>query len=180
MSAIMRALRNDHRNLSRLMDLLTEQLDIIQGEGKPDFELIMDVVEYVDTYPDLVHHPREDALFERYLERYDDGLRGSIEVLMEEHRHLRDLTSALRMSVDGVLHDSPLEREAFIGQLAAFIARQRRHIDMEEGEVFPALEQRLSEEDWQAAEERVPAKADPLFGEEVQNQFSALYRRIAD
>lgn len=179
MMGILDDLHRDHRNLARLLDLLTDQMEILQAEGRPDLAVLRDMVDYVETYPDLVHHPKEDVLFERYLRQFDgDGARGVIEGLMAEHKELKDLTSELKDSIEGVLHDMPLEREAFVAQLADFIARQRRHLDTEEAQVFPLLRDGLSDVDFEAAERAIPARTDPLFGVEVQKQFEALYLRI--
>lgn len=178
MNAILDSLHQDHKNFAKLLGFLSEQLERVQHEGIPDFELLLDVVDYIESYPDLVHHPKEDIIFARYLETHDDGNAQIVMALMEDHRELKGMTAALRSSLEGILHDAPLERESLAQQLAGFLDRQWKHLNAEEADVFPMLQRVLSQEDWEAVVAEFPEKADPLFGGNLQQQYQSLYDRI--
>jgi hemerythrin-like domain-containing protein len=177
MAAILDDLHADHRNFARLLTLLGRQLRVIREEGFADMELLLDMVDYIESYPDLIHHPREDLLFARYLEHHREE-REAVLRLMQEHIELKQLTAALRTAVEGVLHDAPIEREAFAAQLEEFIERQRRHLNTEEAEVFPLLARTFDEQDWRSVESNLPDSSDPLFGEQLKQQYEGLYKRI--
>ena len=56
-------LREDHRNMAVMLDLLSRQVDRIKDGERPDYELIHDIMRYMTTYSDAVHHPKEDVLY---------------------------------------------------------------------------------------------------------------------
>jgi hemerythrin-like domain-containing protein len=61
---ILEELRQDLRNMALLLDLLERECDHIREGSSTDFELIHDIMHYMTTYPDTVHHPKEDLLYE--------------------------------------------------------------------------------------------------------------------
>jgi hypothetical protein len=65
---VMRSLREDHRNLAKLLDLLEREVKRFDEAGAVDYELMQSIVAYCLDYPDKVHHPREDRLLERLRE----------------------------------------------------------------------------------------------------------------
>lgn len=180
MASIMDQLHQDHRNLARVLTVIEQQLLTLRHAGEADFALLNDALDYVEHYPDLVHHPREDLLFERYLANPAAPARHAVERLSAEHRELKAMTEALRSALEAVLQDTPLEREPLVAQLETYVERQRRHIDTEEAEIFPLLLRELREEDWQAAEEVLAGRSDPLFGGGRDRPYEALYQRLLD
>lgn len=54
---ILEDLRQDHRNMALLPDLLDCECDRIREGSPADLELIRDIMQYMTTYPDAVHHP---------------------------------------------------------------------------------------------------------------------------
>lgn len=177
MHAIMDALHGDHKNFSRLLSLVTEELVLLQQGQFPDFNLLLDLIDYVENYPDLYHHPREDAIYRIYMERHEEG-REAIENLIREHKALRGLTEELRASVEALLHDAIVPKGQLADQLADFIAKQASHLNTEERDIFPLLNRSLTEEEWQRIESEVPIQEDPLFGEHPAEDYRALYDRI--
>ena len=81
MSEIMRQLRDDHRNVALMMDLLERQLDAVHRMERADFDLMHDVMRYMTRYPDQVHHPKEDLMFER-MGADEPGLARAIEDIL--------------------------------------------------------------------------------------------------
>ncbi|MGB2130660.1 MAG: hypothetical protein ACPHXW_04480, partial [Marinobacterium sp.] len=72
----------------------------------------------------------------------------------------------------------PMDR--FTDQLDAFVSAEKRHLDFEEGEIFPRLDALASEADWQQLEQQIPRPADPLFGEHQAEQYRELYRALLE
>ncbi len=177
MSEVMAALHRDHIHFSRVLNLLQESLGELRAGEDPDFDLVHDMLDYLSHYADLYHHPKEDVIYHYQLER-SSAEAEHIDRLLDEHRALRQITDALRAATDGILGGTVILRQEYADQVAEFLDKQRAHLNLEEAEVFPYLEQTLATSDWAIIEERAPTRADPLFGPDLATQFEGLYRRI--
>ena len=167
----------DHINVSKVLNLLTQQYKIMQTDEAPDYILISDILDYFHNYPDHIHHPKENAVFEEYLKHHDES-QDTLRELMVEHKDMARLTRDLREIIDSVLDGAMVAKDSLVQQLADFIDRQQRHMDTEEGRVFPLLREKLTSSDFQRIDANLPPKEDPLFGEVVQKQYEALYQHI--
>ena len=179
MNDLMQALHADHVNFSRLLNILTENLQILRDCGRPDYTVMLDIIEYLEDYADLYHHPKEDAIYEICLERNPEA-QAVITELMQQHHSLKQSTSSLRKTLEGLLHDAVIPKTRFIIQLADFIERQTMHLDAEEANILPFLNLQLTAQDWVRIEALIPARADPLFGGAQARRYDALYERIAE
>lgn len=177
MTDVIDTLQREHRNIRRLLELLQQQTDVLGAGERPDFDLLIDLLDYIANYPGVIHHPKEDAVFRVYLERSDQGA-DTIRALLREHDTLRDVTKELRDALSGVDQDVFVPRERLEQQCRAYVDLQRRHMAVEESAVFPLVRRALKPADWKRIEADIPLKADPLFGEEVQEEYRALYDRI--
>ena len=64
-------LHQDHRVLAHILEALDRQQALIHAGHEPDYELLEEILSYMADYPDRFHHPTEDAIFQRYLEKPD-------------------------------------------------------------------------------------------------------------
>ena len=64
----------EHVNFSQLLALFERELARFHEGERPDYELMLDIVDYLRYYPDRFHHAREDVAFERLAAR-DPNLR---------------------------------------------------------------------------------------------------------
>ncbi|RLA29647.1 MAG: hypothetical protein DRR11_15055, partial [Gammaproteobacteria bacterium] len=55
---VLAELRQDHQNMTLMLNLLERESNLIYADGDPDFELLADVMHYMTVYPDAVHHPK--------------------------------------------------------------------------------------------------------------------------
>ncbi|MCG8371175.1 MAG: hemerythrin domain-containing protein, partial [Proteobacteria bacterium] len=60
---IMAELRDDHRNMAIVLDLLEDIVAEMEAGRDPDFELFDEIMRYMTVYPDAVHHPKEDVVY---------------------------------------------------------------------------------------------------------------------
>ena len=72
MHPLLQKLTRDHENLSRLLDVLEKQLDDFHQGQEHDLDLMCELVEYIESYEDQVHHPTEDLVYERFKSLTDD------------------------------------------------------------------------------------------------------------
>ncbi|MFQ5763893.1 MAG: hemerythrin domain-containing protein [Rhodospirillales bacterium] len=179
MPKILDELREDHKNLVRLFDLLGRELKVFKDGGQPDYGLVEHILDYCLNYPDLCHHPKEDLIFEK-LQARDPAAAGVIGNLHQEHERLSKLTWRFAAAVGNVLEDEHLPREWFLDVANDFLNFSRNHMQMEEVLFFPAARKNLTADDWaalDAAAEKVP---DPLFGDDRSEKYRDLYREIMD
>lgn len=177
MSDIIHKLRIDHLNISRLLDILEEQLQLFHEGDKPDYVLMLDIMQYMTHYPDLFHHPKEDLIFKKLVER-DASARLVVNDLLKKHEVLAEKGGKFSESLRTVLNEFMVERETVETQGRDYITTLRHHIDVEEGQVFPLASKVLADEDWEEIDNSMDAMEDPLFGDVVQKEYLALYEYI--
>ncbi|MBS99059.1 MAG: hypothetical protein CMI01_10315 [Oceanospirillaceae bacterium] len=178
--AIMTELHQEHVNLKRLLDMLDRKVEKFRNGTHPNFQLMSDVVSYVGGYADTHHHPREDRMF-----HYFAGRDAEVDKLTAEcerdHEALKHLSSQLKDSIEGVLHDAAVvELDKLVDHLARFVQRENEHLNFEEEKVFPALDAVATQADWQALDAEIPSPSDPLFGLKQSEEYRDLYQALAE
>jgi hemerythrin-like domain-containing protein len=143
----------EHDHILKTLNLLEMQfLDLCRG-GMPDFSLMRSILEYVQAYPEQVHHPIEDRIFSILLERVDET--ALIRQLMAEHAELETETRKIRESLK-LLESGAVSKEDIRDQLSNFLIRQRQHMYIEEEKIHPLIESTLTKEDWDHVQSAVP------------------------
>jgi hemerythrin-like domain-containing protein len=177
MNRLLERLDLEHRRLARLLDLLDKLLDGFHDGAEPDYELICEMLEYMESYADQVHHPTEDLIFRRVLERAgtDQPVLG---ILMQQHRTLVELNRRFRQSLEGVVHEEVLRRDEVESQGRELVDTLRRHMVLEDSEAFPLVHQLLLPEDWEELALAAPDANDPIFGTPDPARFRALYQHL--
>ena len=51
----------EHVNFARLLNVLEQQLQAFHQDEHPDYALMLDICDYLQNFPDVYHHPREDV-----------------------------------------------------------------------------------------------------------------------
>ncbi|NJO67747.1 MAG: hemerythrin domain-containing protein [Rhodospirillales bacterium] len=177
MSEVIRVLRREHANMASLVKTLDAQVAEFEKGNKPDYEVIRSAIDYFLSFPDLYHHPKEDLIYARLVERDPETAR-KIGDLRSEHERLAAQTKKFSAGVTAILDDAQVPRESFVMWAHDFIHLQMAHMRMEEELFFPAALSALSEEDWAALEQEMTSEDDPLFGENVGARFETLRKNI--
>jgi hemerythrin-like domain-containing protein len=148
-------LRDEHRYMSLLLDALEEK---IQGEDEipaPDYFLIHDVVRYMHEYPDAVHHPTEDLMFDKLVAR-DPATKSAVRDLQRDHEKLTGNTDRiLKLLRAAEVEQSAKASNAVREACNLYIDRLRAHMQTEESELFPRAIDRLAPWDWKIIERRL-------------------------
>ena len=178
MNTIMTELHQDHVHLSRLLDIMDEQLVILSTDGDPDLSLMSDIVNYIQHYPDLVHHPKEDQVYKVFRER-SDHWNDEVDALLKEHHNLPETTLEFFRLLEGAANGSLIvSRDELSERVERFVKLQRAHMSQEENNIFPVIEKTLTDEDWAKVEKNLIRHADPLFGSNVEDCYKNLYQSI--
>ncbi len=177
MRNVVEELRQEHRNLAKLLNALEMQISIFADGRLPDYDVIQAIASYFLDYPDICHHPKEDLLAAKLLEKVGDeaaNLRG----LATQHEELGVLSRRFAHMVQRVLDEAELPRDEFVRSAGEFISSQRHHMQMEEKYFLPLAEKRLDAADIAELDAKIFSQSDPLFGPEVEELYKALSQSI--
>jgi hemerythrin-like domain-containing protein len=177
MSQLLERLHQDHKHLALLLDLLERLLDMFHAGEEPDYELMCEMLEYIENYADQVHHPSEDLIFKR-LQTHADQHHAVLGVLMRQHEVLSEITRTFRQSLEGIVHEEVLRRDEVEAQGRELVETLRIHLNLEETEAFPLAREALTAEDWEAIEAAASKVADPLFSARDPARFRTLYQHL--
>jgi len=179
MNTLMTQLHGDHRNLESLLVILEGQLTVFEAGDKPDYELIGNILDYFLSYPDECHHPGEDLIYRKLIQR-DPDLRHEIDSLLKEHEVLQQLTRRFATLIGDVLLDAEISRQQIGALSREFIDTYRDHIRREEAIFLPRAEARLNAADWADISISLANHDDPLFGPRTHQEYRRLRHEIAD
>jgi hemerythrin-like domain-containing protein len=168
----------EHRNFSRLLDVLEAQLRLFHRGSGPDYDLMLHVVYYMTHYPDRFHHPKEDIAFRRLADK-DERLRAAVDELLRQHAIIAESGKQLQGRLEAVVGGAMMPREDVEAPAHTYIAEYRKHLQREEAELFPLALQGLVDEDWATIDSTAARGADPLFGDRVEQRYASIHRQIA-
>jgi hemerythrin-like domain-containing protein len=177
MIEIIEILRQEHRNIEKLLGVLERELNVFGRGDRPDYEIVLAVVDYFKGYPDSCHHPKEDIIVEKFKAR--DALAAStIGDLAAEHREGARRLQRVAQAVEDVLSDQGLLRQTVNDIVRDFVNHERRHMAMEERVVFPAVIKALRSEDWADIALQLADRYGPPSESNFEEKFAALWRDI--
>ncbi len=176
---IIEVLRQEHRNIEKLLVVLERELSAFARGDRPDYEVVHAVIAYFQVYPDAYHHPLEDMVFEKLKER-DPGAAAKIGDLAADHQRGAERLRRAAHAVESVLADRELVRQTVNDIIRDFIDRERHHMAMEERDFFPAAVKALQPRDWAEITSKSTERRDPLFGEAVEERFEIVRRHILE
>lgn len=175
---LMKALRAEHRHMSTVMQLFSEQLKAIEAGELVDTHVVYEIMDYMVTWPDRFHHPREDLIYARVAE-IDAKAADEVDTLQRDHdqtaiqgrQMLQDIACWRLGEVSGAL---------VVKNGRAYIDHIYEHMNLEESIVFPNIEAVLSLQDWRelAADDQLQAVSDSVFGPRVQREFRNMTRKL--
>ena len=169
-------LRLEHRQFSRVLDVLEYLIDRRVRDGYVDDELLDQVFAYFLGYPHCCHHPKEDLVYARLRER-DPSLAERVGDLLGEHERLAGLT---RSVANRVRKSREQLDPGLVDSLREFVVVTRRHMEIEEREIFPPMEKVLTQEDWDEIDFAMFDQGDPVFDIDRERRFRELRNAILD
>ena len=180
MTRILDQLIEDHKHLSRVLDVFDYQLFLLSKEEDPDLEILLDSTEYIQHYSDLIHHPREDQMFAHF-NKLSDKQNDVIDALTKQHEKLPSLTVEFHMLLDGALNGAIfVSKDELHQKIQNFVDTQKEHMALENEMIFPLISETFDDEDWKALNEIIVSKDDPLFGSQLESKYQNLYQSIQE
>lgn len=177
LSDLLADLREDHRNMTLMLDLLERESTRIHDGEKPDYELIHDIMRYMTVYSDAVHHPKEDVLYAQ-MQMENPALAEGLERVLPEHTELAQLGEALRNDVEAVASGAAVTRQRIVVDTANYVAYLKAHMNWEESDLFRKADSLLNAEEAMFVDISQLDKLDPVFGPEREHSFANLLENI--
>jgi hemerythrin-like domain-containing protein len=179
MVEIIEILRQEHRNIEKLLQVMEQELTVFDRGERPDYEVFGAIVEFFKNYPDSCHHPKEDIIYEKFRTR-NPGRAASVADLEAEHREGAVRLRRVARAIESVLNDQELLRESVDRIVRDFIDSERKHIALEEEVVFPAIVDTLQPGDWADIALTLADRYGPPSEADFEEQFSTLRRDILE
>jgi hemerythrin-like domain-containing protein len=175
---VLEQLTKDHENIATLLDILEDQLERVQEMENADYDLVRDIMHYMTTYPDSFHHPMEDLVIEKLIER-DPSYRQFALSLVKDHAELARKSNAFLEMLLKVIDGEIVLRTDIVARGADYIKFLRSHMRQEDEQLFPRAKAELSERDWKHISDKIEQRRDPVFGEIVEAQYRSIYDFIS-
>ena len=179
MVEIIEVLRQEHRNIEKLLRVLERELSVFDRGDRPDYEVVLAVIDYFKDYPDTCHHPKEDIIVAK-LKARDPVAATAIGDLEAEHREGARRLRHVAQAVERVLSDQDLLRQTVDDIIRDFINHERQHMVMEERVIFPAMLNTLQPEDWADIALQLADRYGPPSQPDFEEKFSTLRRNILE
>lgn len=141
-----RILRDQHRNILKIADVLEEVLSLEPEPGAFDYDAIAECVSFIRLYADALHHGKEEDLLFPALEEVGMSRQtGPIAVMLHEHEqgraYARAMADALPAARDGD-HDA---QRRVVNAGHGYIALIRGHILKEDNILFNMADQMIGQ-----------------------------------
>lgn len=150
-------LQRDHQGLTEKLATLQAEIGLYDDElHETDIHRVLETLEFINSYPQACHHPLEEAAME-YLRDQGVELPPEFDHIHQQHQQLEQFTAQLQQTFEAIFQDHVVPLHVIREQLRAYLDLQFEHMDLEDRELIPRLEQ-LSDEDWQQIRGRVTEK----------------------
>lgn len=177
MTDLLDRLNLEHKALARVLDLFDDLLDQFHEGGAPDYELMSEMLEYMERYSDQVHHPSEEDIFDRLRARTHESF-PVLDLLTKQHQLIGQMNRRFRKSLEAIMHEEVLRRDEVELQGRELVKTLRDHLEMEDTDAFPLARERLSANDWDELLAEMSSEEDPLFSNADQERFRSLIRHL--
>lgn len=148
MQSAIAIIKDEHRSMASVIKgLLNNVTAIRSGDMEPDVYLFSAMFDYIEAYPDRLHHPKEDEYLFRFLRQRTELSHAILDELQEEHARGGELLDALRRALATYKKDQDLD--AFETALKAYADFYWSHMAKEEKIVLPMAAEHLTADDWE-------------------------------
>ncbi len=141
-------IKDEHISISSVLKGMVEHVaDAQAGKREADPFLLAAMLDYVETVPERVHHPKEDQYLFRLLRKRTDAADAVLDELESEHKKTHDLLKTMRAAL------ADFKKEGDLDKLAKAIDDYSRfhfaHMRKEEKDIIPLALEHLTAQDWQ-------------------------------
>jgi branched-chain amino acid transport system ATP-binding protein len=160
MTSALAIIKDEHRSMAAVLKAL--QAHVAQARGgaaAPDYALAGAMLDYLQAYPERLHHPKEDETLFRLLRLRCAEARATLDELEAQHLRGAEWMGELRRAL--ALSRAAGDFAAFDPVLAGYADFQWQHMRTEEEVILPLAERHLTAQDWQHIDAAFAANREP-------------------
>jgi nucleotide-binding universal stress UspA family protein/hemerythrin-like domain-containing protein len=180
MTAAINIIKGEHRSMAAAADGLRHIVAEAKKKGEAlDIPLARAITRYFHTFPEALHHPKEEAYVFAKLKERAPECRALVEGLQAQHQQEHALIDAVEEALDryqaapGAAGLEPLA--ASTDRYADFLWK---HMSSEENTVLPECQQHLTEGDWEVIADAFENNRDPRFDRELEAGFEKVFAHL--
>lgn len=175
----LRIIEDEHSAISAVLYALRYLVKRMRdGGAEPNFPLLRAILDYVVSYPDRWHHPKEDRFLFAAIRRRTHDADVLLADLEHEHRIGDPMIEELKHQLIDFQNGEPGAREAFFDLAGRYVQLEWAHMRKEEDLLMPIAERVLDKADWEEIDRAFRENDNPLFGIKPKDEAERLYQRI--
>ena len=170
-------IRDEHRNIARVLKALENLArDEAALKKSVNSDLFASMLYYLRVFPYAVHHPKEERHLFPLAAKRDAGARAAVAALHKEHAE--GYAQLQQIEIAAAAAGEPEGLARLKAAILDYVGHEFRHMEREEKEILPVVERALDAETLAAMRRTFASHADPVFSENIQAGFDALYQHI--
>ena len=155
-------IRDEHRSMGAVLKSLLSHVRGAKTQTEPaDWPLYSAMLDYLQAFPEVMHHPKEDQFLFAALRRKAPAAAPVLDELESQHREGAEALRNLRHALDQSRAASNVA--AFAALLEQYAEFQWRHMEIEEQQVLPLAQEKLDESDWASINAAFAANREPRW-----------------
>jgi len=163
MTGAIEIILDEHRSIGAILKALQAQVTASRdGALRPDWHLFAAMLDYLQAFPEVRHHPKEEHFLFRALgARWPQALPLLDRLHAQHEQGALDLTALKAAAAAG--KDGRGSLPSFAAAVDAYAEAQWRHMRTEEQELLPLAQAHLDPEDWKAIDAAFEAAGPPCW-----------------
>ena len=140
-------LREEHRGIELMMDILESILERMEKNESPDVGHLDRIVEFFQVFADKCHHGKEEELLFPSLEAAGIPKEGGpVAVMLSEHDSGRAFIRGMRVGIEQMKNGNAAGGSHFRENAWNYIMLLRQHIDKEDNILFRMADAHIPQE----------------------------------
>ncbi|HJV94195.1 MAG TPA: hemerythrin domain-containing protein [Azonexus sp.] len=172
-------IKDEHSAISAVLYTLRYLVKQMREAGEaPNFPLLKAILDYIVSYPDRWHHPKEDDFLFAAVKRRTHEADQLIAGLEQEHALGYPMIADLKLRLLEFQDAPAVAAPAFYDLANRYVELEWAHMRKEEDDLLPIAERTLAPEDWAAIGQAFRENDNPLFGIKPKEEAEYLYQKI--
>lgn len=172
-------IKDEHSAISAVLYTLRYLVKQMREVGEaPNFPLLKAILDYIVSYPDRWHHPKEDDFLFAAVKRRTSEADELIAGLEHEHALGYPMIADLKLRLLEFQEAPAAAAPAFYELANRYVELEWAHMRKEEDDLLPIAERTLAAEDWAAIGQAFRENDNPLFGIKPKEEAERLYQKI--
>ncbi len=169
---------DEHRSLVAVVRGLQHLSREIQSGQATDFALLRAIVNYLDEFPQKLHHPKEETYLFGRLQSRTRSADPLIAELRAQHLAGAGHVNALRVALEDFASGKVGGQSGFSSAAEQFADGILQHMSLEESVLIPLARRYLRDSDWVEIGAAFGENGDPRFVADPEHGFGGLFARI--